>query len=140
MTYRPKQYLVCIFVLLSLFGCTDPTLVSVQQVNNQLPPLPAGVYESDNVDSVPVVKDRAPVQYPLSLRASGIQGKALIVFIVRANGCVDTVTVLRATDIRLGQAAADAVSRSTFKPARVKGIPVSCRAPMLFNFALDSNN
>jgi periplasmic protein TonB len=72
--------------------------------------------------------------YPQSLRAQGIQGVALLSFIVDTQGRVRVPVSLNASDARFARAALAAVKHWRFTPAELASEPVNLRVERTFNF------
>lgn len=82
----------------------------------------------------PAVLTQARPQYPFDLRRAGISGEALIEFTVNVTGRVENAFVVRATDIRLAEAALAAVNQWTFRAGTLNGepIPFVMQIPIVF--------
>ena len=118
----------------AMMGCANPEYVSEHPVENQAPPLKAGVYSFQAVDVRPVATREIEPDYPLEL-GSILTGKAVVVFTVRADGKVADASVVEADDVLFGEAAVAAVRKWRFRPAEVKGAPVDCRMTLPFIFS-----
>ena len=74
--------------------------------------------------------------YPEALRAQGVEGLALVQFVVDSSGRVDlgSFHVVRATDPRFAVAVRDALPRMRFRPAVARGlrVPQLVQLPMHF--------
>jgi protein TonB len=114
-------------------GCTDIDFLTERPVENQLPPLKAGVYSINAVDVRPVATREIEPDYPFDLE-SILTGKAVVAFTVRADGKVADTSVVAADDVLFGEAAVAAVRKWRFRPAQVKGAPVDCRMTLPFVF------
>lgn len=84
----------------------------------------------------PQVLTRVMPRYPPSARAAGVEGTAVIRAVVRRNGRVGNVEVLRDPGMGLGDAAAEAVRRWRFQPARLNGEPIEVQYNVTVNFRL----
>jgi len=132
-----KKSPVSLLLLLALGGCNTTTNSSpggLQPVDHGIPTLQAGVYEPENVSVKPIPTRQRRPAYPFELRRAGIAGEGVISFIVRFDGSVTDVAIVRASDVRFGSSAAECVSEWQFRPALVNGKPVDCRmmVPILF--------
>ena len=116
-----------------------PVRPTLHPVEHQLPPWPPGTYEPGQVSIQPVPKVQAPPQYPVELRKAGIEGQGIVVFTVAKDGSVGDAMVLKATDVRFGDAALAAVTGWKFIPAKVRGAAVNCRMIVPIIFSLNSN-
>ncbi len=93
-------------------------------------------YEKEDVDTEPTVEGfRTAPRYPLEMKRLGLSGKAVISYVVMADGCTDQVKVEKATHAAFGEAGVKAVKQWRFEPATKGGKPVNCRmaAPMTFS-------
>jgi TonB family protein len=115
-------------------GCENYEYVDEHPVENQIPPLKAGVYSIDSVDVRPVATHQVEPDYPFALE-SILSGFASVVFTVRADGKVSDASVVRADDVLFGEAALSAIRKWRFRPAQVKGLAVDCRMKLPFYFA-----
>lgn len=117
----------------AMAGCAGTDFVTEHPVENQVPPLKAGVYSINAVDVRPVATREIEPDYPFDLE-SILTGKAVVVFTVRADGKVADASVVEADDVLFGEAAVAAVRKWRFRPAQFKGAPVDCRMTLPFVF------
>jgi TonB family protein len=75
---------------------------------------------------VPVIK--VDPKYPPQLISEHVEGEVVLYAIVRANGSVDTIQVVRQLDPRLDRYAVEAFARWKFRPATRDGVPVDVEA------------
>jgi TonB family protein len=80
--------------------------------------------------------DRVLPQYPLTARRAGVQGPVVLRGIVRRDGTIDNVEVIKDLPYGLGDAARDAVSRWRFRPATYRGDPIDVYYTVTVNFRL----
>lgn len=75
------------------------------------------------VDDPPSVLQRGPMRYPPVLESAGITGRVRLEFIVDTTGHAErpSIKVLEATHPAFGEPAKDMVSKTLFKPGRVRG-------------------
>jgi TonB family protein len=80
----------------------------------------------------------APV-YPTELRRAGVEGNALLEFVVDTGGRADpaTVQVLRASAPQFVDAVLDVLPDIRFEPMSVEGCPVAVQLQQTFNFTLE---
>jgi TonB family protein len=114
-------------------GCAGPEFVTEHPVENQIPPLKAGVYSINSVDVRPVTTREIEPEFPFEL-GSILSARAVVVFTVRTDGKVADTSVVEADDVLFGEAAVAAVRKWRFRPAKVKGAPVDCRMTLPFFF------
>lgn len=80
--------------------------------------------------------DRVIPRYPPVARRAGIQGPVVVRGIVRRDGTIDNVEVIKDLPYGLGEAAADAVSRWRFRPATYHGEAIDVYYTVTVNFRL----
>lgn len=100
---------------------------------------PERAYSELEVDST-ALRDpdsEGPV-YPPALLEQGVEGKALVRFVVAADGSVDlgTFAVILSTDSAFAKAARDVLPRMKFRPAWFAGRPVSQLVEQEFTFRI----
>jgi periplasmic protein TonB len=98
----------------------------------------APVYNLQDVDSKPMPKGhRVGLLYPFELKRAGIEGEAVIEFVVDVSGSVRDIRIVSASRPAFGQAAAEAVAKWRYKPGIKDGRPVNTRMriPMSFNLS-----
>jgi len=122
-----------------LAGCSTPATVQPASVSDaSTTPEVSGVsYDINDVDQKPVPLNMMahPPEYPLVFKRKGINGSAIINFIVTAKGDATEVQVVAATQPEFGEAAKAAVERWRYKPAKKNGVAVACwmQIPIEFN-------
>jgi TonB family protein len=106
-------------------------------------PEPAPVERSTGVYSAvpaggtqPEELDRVVPRYPAIARRAGIQGPVVVRGIVRRDGTIDNVEVIRDLPYGLGEAARQAVNRWRFRPATYRGEPIDVYYTVTVNFKL----
>lgn len=87
--------------------------------------------------SQPVVTRRTAPRYPRRARRAGVEGVVIIRAIIRRDGSVDSVEVLRDLPYGLGDAAADAVRNWRFRPANYQGRPIDVYYTVTVNYRLN---
>ncbi len=80
--------------------------------------------------------DRIVPRYPGAARRAGIQGPVVVRGIVRRDGTIDNVEVIKDLPHGLGEEARRAVSRWRFRPATVRGEPIDVYYTVTVNFRL----
>ena len=115
-----------------------------EPVNIPAPP-PAPV-ESEPVSRVyaavpvggtqPEELERVIPRYPPEARRNGVAGAVVIRGIVRRDGTIDNVEILKDLPYGLGDAAREAVSRWRFRPATYRGEPIDVYYTVTVNFRL----
>lgn len=121
---------------LLLAGCGTSTF-QLRPVNNPMPALGHETLDVSRVTDKPRAIKQSPPRYPVDLRRAGVQGEAMIMFIVDREGAVRDAMVLKATDYRFGEAALAAVSSWRFLPATIDDRPVACRMMVPIVFSLN---
>jgi TonB family protein len=113
-----------------------------------IPPIPAetataapdqGVYSAVPLGGTqPEEIERVLPRYPGAARRAGVQGPVVVRGIVRKDGTIDNVEVIKDLPYGLGDAARDAVSRWRFRPATFRGDPIDVYYTVTVNFRLTS--
>src|SRR4051812_47629406 len=111
----------------------------ITPVENEMPPTPRGVFELAKVSTPPAAVFQARPRYPFELRRAKIGGEAIILFTVAKDGTVQDAMVLRATDVRFGAAALEAVLKWKFHAAKLDGADVDCRMSVPIVFTLNEH-
>jgi RNA polymerase sigma factor (sigma-70 family) len=96
------------------------------------------VYQMNELDEKPKAVYRAQPKYPAELKVLGMEGKALVSFVVGADGVVREVEVEDATNDAFGEAAKKALEQWKFKAAQKGGSTVNCRIAQPFVFSIAS--
>jgi TonB family protein len=84
----------------------------------------------------PQESDRVVPRYPMMARRAGIQGPVVVRGIVRRDGTIDDVEVIKDLPYGLGEAASDAVRQWHFRPATYRGEPIDVYYTVTVNFRL----
>jgi TonB family protein len=82
----------------------------------------------------PAAVAEADPAYPLELMKQNIEGKVTLYAVIRSDGSVSDVRVLRSVDDRLDQYACDALARWRFRPATKNGSAVDLEAVVTIPF------
>jgi TonB family protein len=80
--------------------------------------------------------DRVVPRYPVTARAAGVGGAVVIRGIVRRDGRIDDVEIIRDLPYGLGEAARDAVEQWRFHPATFRGEPIDVYYTVTVNFRM----
>ncbi|HUP48750.1 MAG TPA: TonB family protein [Thermoanaerobaculia bacterium] len=80
--------------------------------------------------------DRVIPRYPNAARRAGVSGAVVIRGIVRRDGRIDNVEIIKDLPHGLGESARDAVSRWRFRPATYRGEPIDVYYTVTVNFRL----
>ncbi len=116
-----------------------PTPQSAMLPTETAPAAPAnhGVYSAVPLGGTqPEEIDRVIPHYPAMARRAGVQGAVVVRGIVRRDGAIDNVEVIKDLPYGLGDAARDAVSRWRFRPATYRGEPIDVYYTVTVNFRL----
>jgi len=84
--------------------------------------------------SAPVATQKVDPAYPLELMRRNVQGTVTLYAVIRNDGSVTDVRVLRGIDDQLDQYARAALARWRFRPATKNGAPVDLEAVVLIPF------
>jgi TonB family protein len=100
-------------------------------------PTDHGVYSAVPLGGTqPEEIDRVLPRYPSVARREGVQGSVVVRGIVRRDGTIDNVEVIKDLPYGLGDAAREAVSRWRFRPATYRGDPIDVYYTVTVNFRL----
>ena len=111
---------------------TPPTVAQEQVHTN-----PSGVYSVVPAGGTqPEEIDRVVPRYPPMARRAGVAGPVVIRGIVRRDGTIDEVEIIRDLPYGLGEAAKDAVEQWRFRPATFRGEPIDVYYTVTVNFRL----
>ena len=101
-------------------------------------PADAGVYTAVPLGGTqPEEIDRVLPNYPAAARHAGVQGAVVVRGIVRRDGTIDNVEVIKDLPYGLGDAARNAVSHWRFRPATYRGDPIDVYYTVTVNFRLN---
>lgn len=89
---------------------------------------PAGVL------SGPVAFHKVDPRYPVDAIRQNIEGEVVLYAIIRANGSVDSIQVIRHLDAQLDDCAVQALAQWKFRPATRNGVPVDVEAVVYVPF------
>jgi TonB family protein len=78
--------------------------------------------------SAPVAIRKVDPAYPTQLMRENVSGTVIVTAIIRADGTVSNVRILRSVDERIDQFAVRAIKQWQFQPAMKNGIPVDVEA------------
>jgi TonB family protein len=82
----------------------------------------------------PVATQEVDPGYPLELMRQNVQGTVMLAAVIRSDGSVGEVRILRGVDDRLDQYASAALSRWRFRPATRNGDAVALQAVVMIPF------
>jgi len=92
----------------------------------------------DAVDSKPFPKYQPPLNYPARARASNVEGKVVLWFVVAADGSAKNIKVQESMPNGVfDEAAITCISASRFEAAKYKGRPVDMSVVMSIDFKLN---
>ena len=80
--------------------------------------------------------DRVIPRYPSMARRAGVSGAVVVRGIVRRDGTIDNVEIIKNLEYGLGEEARRAVSRWRFRPATYRGEPIDVYYTVTVNFRL----
>ncbi|MDP9193180.1 MAG: TonB family protein [Acidobacteriota bacterium] len=130
-------------------GTAPPVADTALPANDIAPPIPepepqpepvertTGVYSAvPQGGTQPEELDRAIPRYPVAARRAGVQGPVVIRGIVRRDGTIDNLEVIKDLPHGLGDEARRAVNRWRFRPATYRGEPIDVYYTVTVNFRL----
>jgi periplasmic protein TonB len=88
--------------------------------------------------SAPQLTRRVEPEYPAFAAAARVQGIVILEALVDAQGCVESIRVLRSVHRLLDKAAMDALVQWQYSPLILNGKPVSFLLTVTFNFTAQS--
>jgi TonB family protein len=95
---------------------------------------PESVIDVGKVEVQPIAQFQPMPTNAFWLFKSGVGGKALILFTIKANGSVSDTVVEDSTDTKFGVECAKGILNWKFKPGRIGGSAVPCKVKMLITF------
>ena len=97
----------------------------------------AQVFMEGQVDDIPQVMTPGPQRFPEALRASGIGGRVVLEFVVDSSGHVDagTFKVISTPHPAFANAAKEMLSKTVFRPGRMRGQAVAVLVRQSINFS-----
>ncbi len=84
----------------------------------------------------PEETDRVVPRYPILARRSNVAGAVVVRGIVRRDGTIDNVEIIKDLPLGLGEAAREAVQQWHFRPATYRGEPIDVYYTVTVNFRL----
>src|SRR5262245_30786078 len=103
-------------IVVLVLGCASDMLSAEPVPVSQKVEFTAEFSNLPKADVMPRPKFQARASYPTKFRGTGIEGEAIIHFIVNAKGDVLQAQCARATDIAFAEAAIQAVRKWVFIP------------------------
>lgn len=124
-------------LLAVLFFC-DPPAPAFHPVMAQAQP-PEKVYRmGENQDIVaPVLVEQVAPEYPDELNDAKVQGRVVVEIVIDKSGAVVEAEIVKTDDYRFNKPTVDAVLNWKYKPATLKGKPISSRWTVTVAFKLD---
>jgi TonB family protein len=120
-----------------------PATTTTEEPAPEQPSTPAEVPESHGVYAAvppggtqPEEIERVIPRYPSLARRAGVSGAVVIRGIVRRDGTIDDVEVIKDLPYGLGDAAREAVEQWKFRPATYRGEPIDVYYTVTVNFRL----
>jgi len=119
---------------------SGPTAIAEEEPIRTVPavPDPIGVYPAVPAGGTqPRVIDRVNPRYPAEAKRANVGGAVVIRAIVRKDGSVDEVEVLKDLPYGLGEAAAESVRQWKFRPGTYRGEPIDVYYTVTVNYRMD---
>jgi protein TonB len=98
----------------------------------------ASRYNDTTEVTSPVPVRKVDPKYPTSLVDARVEGEVVLYAIIRSDGTVDSIQVLRSLDPQLDRNAIEALARWRFSPANRNGIPIDIEAVVHIPFRVPS--
>lgn len=93
-------------------------------------------FDFDKLDKKPKVVFQVNPQYPMEMKVRGVEGRAVVEFIVANDGTVRDIKIVSASEEVFGPAAAAAIEKWRFEPGLKDGVPVATRMQIPMGFKL----
>ena len=95
-------------------------------------------YRMAAVDERPERLSGPPLYYPRILREAGLEGVVLIAFVIDTSGRVEqsSINVIEAREAGFVRSAVEVISKSLYRPGRVRGVPVRVMVEQQVEFSL----
>lgn len=90
--------------------------------------------------SSPVAIEKADPKYPPDAIKEHVDGEVVLYAIIRKDGSVDSIQLVKGIDPRLDRNAMDALARWKFKPGARDGVPVDLEAVVQIPFRFRNPN
>jgi TonB family protein len=127
---------------------SEPPLTETQATSTPAPepaPQPVTPIPSERTGVYPAVPpggtqpeetDRVVPRYPIMARRANVAGAVVVRGIVRRDGTIDNVEIIKDLPFGLGEAAREAVQQWHFRPATYRGEPIDVYYTVTVNFRL----
>jgi TonB family protein len=114
---------------------SPPSTTSSRAAANDSPADASSQGDPSSADlSAPVATRKVDPAYPLELMHQNVGGTVILYGVIRTDGTVGSVRVLRGVDDRLAQFASAAIAKWKFQPATRNGTPVDVEATFWIPF------
>lgn len=95
------------------------------------------IFEEGETDEPPIAVKRSPIAYPRAAKNAGIEGVIEVVFVIDREGNVTDIDFTKLPHKVFRRPIEETIKKWKYKPARMKGVPVSIRARQSITFKLD---
>ncbi len=124
--FGPKRVYTLHVNMPNLASATGSWILSFAEVNQDDERRRAAAAASDLTGPVPLRK--VDPKYPPSLVTAKVEGEVVLYAIIRRDGTVDSIQLVRGIEPQLDTNAVEALARWKFRPAERKGAPVELEA------------
>lgn len=100
-------------------------------------PLPAGPLRVGGDVSAPVAISQVPPAYPMMARSARVEGDVVLEAVIRRDGTVGDIKVVRGLRMGCTEAAIEALKRWRFRPGERNGVPVDVYYTLTVGFKLN---
>lgn len=114
----------------NLTSATGSWVLNCAQLDEEFVP----AYKKHGTLSGPVPTEKADPKYPPGLIKEHVQGDVVLYAIIRKNGSVDSIQLVRGLDPELDRNAMEALSRWKFRPGTREGEPIDIEAVVRIPF------
>jgi TonB family protein len=124
--FGPKRVYTLHVNMPNLSSATGSWVLSFVELTTGDPPPGAPSPPSDLVGPVPVHK--VDPKYPPALAHAKIEGEVVLYAIIRRDGSVDSIQLVKGVDAQLDRNAMEALAKWKFRPAERNGAPIELEA------------
>lgn len=95
------------------------------------------IFEEGETDEPPIAVKRTPLTYPRAAKNAGIEGVIEVLFVIDRTGAVTSIEFAKLPHKVFRKPIEQTIAKWKYKPARMKGVPVSVRARQTVTFSLE---
>ena len=134
---QPMAIVALVLATIAIAGCASTAMPTGVAVENREPSVgTAFLLKEVDVPPRPVFQVRP--RFPAAFRKAGVEGLAVMEFVVDETGHTTNIVARRATDAAFAEAAKVALAQWVFVPAKKGGVQVACRMQVPMKFSISS--